>query len=121
LKKLCEHDWPGNIAEMKNTVIRLVIMADGAEVGAEALASILDPKPIAGSGATGREPISAWSRLDEMERKEVSAALERNSWIRRKAANDLGLTWRQMNYRVKKFGLDALIKENRTGKHRARF
>ncbi len=50
--------------------------------------------------------ISAWSRLVEIERKEVSAALERNKWIRRRAADDLGLTFRQMNYRVKKFGLD---------------
>ena len=56
---------------------------------------------------------AALSRLDEMELKEVSAALERNRWIQRKAAHDLGLTFRQMNYRVKKFGLDSLIRENR--------
>ena len=114
LKELCEHDWPGNIAEIKNTVIRLVIMAEGAEIEAEDLASIFDPKRIASSGATGLEAISALSRLDEMERKEVSAALERNKWIRRRAANDLGLTFRQMNYRVKKFGLDTLIRAHRT-------
>ena len=47
-KKLCEHDWPGNIAEIKNTVIRLVIMADGAEIEAEDLASDIRPE------ATGR-------------------------------------------------------------------
>jgi len=114
LKKLCEYDWPGNIAEIKNTVIRLVSMADSAEIEAEDLASILDPKPATGSGAASLEALSAWSRLDEIERKEVSAALERNRWIRRRAADDLGLTFRQMNYRVKKFGLDALIREHRT-------
>ncbi len=114
LRKLCEHDWPGNIAEIKNTVIRLVIMADGAEIDSEDLESVFDPKRMANSGATGLEAISAMSRLDELERKEVSAALERNRWIRRRAANDLGLTFRQMNYRVKKFGLDTLIREHRT-------
>ena len=114
MKKLCEYDWPGNIAEIKNTVIRLVIMADGAEIEAEDLASILDPKRAASSGAPGLEEISPWSRLDEIERKEVSAALERNRWIRRRAADDLGLTFRQMNYRVKKFGLETLIREHRT-------
>ncbi len=51
LKKLCEYDWPGNIAEIKNTVIRLVSMADGEQIEAEDLASILDPKPAAGSGS----------------------------------------------------------------------
>jgi Nif-specific regulatory protein len=89
-------------------------MADGAEIEPEDLAAIFDPKSAASSGTTGLEAISAWSRLDEMERKEVSAALERNRWVRRRAANDLGLTFRQMNYRVKKFGLDTLIREHRT-------
>jgi Nif-specific regulatory protein len=113
MKELTEHDWPGNMAEIKNTVIRLVIMADGAEVEPADLAAVLDPKRSANSGSTGLEGICNLSRLDQMERKEVSAALERNKWIRRKAANDLGLTFRQMNYRVKKFGLDSLIRENR--------
>lgn len=112
-KKLCEYDWPGNLAEMKNALIRLVIMAEGEEIEPGDLASIFDPNRAAGYGPKGLGSISAWSRLDEIERKEVSAALERNKWIRRRAADDLGLTFRQMNYRVKKFGLDRLIKENR--------
>jgi Nif-specific regulatory protein len=120
LKKLCEYDWPGNIAEIKNTIIRLVIMADSVEIESEDLVSILDPKRTAGAGSRGLEVISALSRLDEIERKEVSAALERNKWIRRRAADDLGLTFRQMNYRVKKFGLDGLIKENRPRVRRSR-
>ena len=59
LKKLCEYDWPGNISEIKNTVIRLVSMADGPQIEAEDLASILDPKSAAGSGAVSLEAISA--------------------------------------------------------------
>jgi Nif-specific regulatory protein len=92
----------------------MVSMAAGAEIEAEGLASILEPAPATAPGAARLEAISAWSRLDEIERKEVSAALERNRWIRRRAADDLGLTFRQMNYRVKKFGLEALIREHRT-------
>ncbi|MGO9375982.1 MAG: helix-turn-helix domain-containing protein, partial [Syntrophobacteraceae bacterium] len=107
-------DWPGNISEIKNTVIRMVSMAEGGEIEAEGLASILEPKPASAPGAARLEVISEWSRLDEIERKEVSAALERNRWIRRRAADDLGLTFRQMNYRVKKFGLEDLIRENKT-------
>jgi Nif-specific regulatory protein len=111
-KSLCEHDWPGNISEIKNAIIRLVIMTDGPEIQAEDLAPIFDPKRLRCPGSA--EGIRKLSRLDQIERKEVSAALERNRWIRRKAARDLGLTFRQMNYRVKKFGLDSLIRENRT-------
>ncbi len=53
------------------------------------------------------------SRLEEMEKKEVVAALERNRWIQSQAARELGLTLRQMGYRIKKFGLDDLLDKRR--------
>ena len=53
------------------------------------------------------------SRLKEMEKREIVAALERNHWIQSQAAMDLGLTLRQIGYRVKQFGLERLIKEQR--------
>ena len=52
-KDLIEHDWPGNMDEIKNTVIRLVIMADGAEVEPGDLASVFDPKRAAHSAPNG--------------------------------------------------------------------
>ncbi len=113
LKRLCKHDWPGNIAEMKNTVIRLAIMAEGPEIEVRELDAVLRNEQPPGPASEAMETVSAWSRLDKIELNEVAAALERNRWIRRKAADELGLTFRQMNYRVKKFGLDTLIKENR--------
>jgi Nif-specific regulatory protein len=97
---------------MRNSIIRLVIMANGAEIKVEDLPIVFNSAYSPESKPHG--DIAALSRLDEMERKEVSAALERNRWIQRKAANDLGLTFRQLNYRVKKFGLERLIHENRT-------
>ena len=53
------------------------------------------------------------TRLKEMEKREILAALERNRWIQSQAAMDLGLTLRQIGYRVKQFGLEKLIKEQR--------
>ena len=53
------------------------------------------------------------SRLKEMEKREIMAALERHHWIQSQAAMDLGLTLRQIGYRVKQFGLERLIKEQR--------
>ena len=117
LKMLCEYAWPGNIAEIKNAAIRLAIMAEGPEIEPADIDSVLRGPGVASPEPAGAGTITPpWSRLDKIEIKEVSAALERNKWVRRKAADDLGLTFRQMNYRVKKFGLDALIKENRKQK-----
>ena len=53
------------------------------------------------------------SQLEMMERETVLEALARNDWIQQRAAREIGLTLRQMGYRVKKYKLDAIIRENK--------
>ena len=48
-----------------------------------------------------------------MEREAVLEALARNNWVQQRAAREIGLTLRQMGYRVKKFKLDKIIRENK--------
>ncbi len=115
LNALTQHDWSGNVREMENLMERLVIMADTDKVDSEMLEGFLHkprqkPKPAA-------EAILAPSygnrSLSDVERQEIVAALERNGWIQYKAAKDLGLTPRQMGYRVHKFALEPLIAQGR--------
>jgi Nif-specific regulatory protein len=40
-----------------------------------------------------------------MEKEEVVAALRRHGWVQARAARELGLTQRQMGYRIKKYGI----------------
>jgi Nif-specific regulatory protein len=47
--------------------------------------------------------------LQETERSHILAALKRNAWSQSRAAADLGISPRQMGYRVKKFGLKPVI------------
>jgi len=51
-----------------------------------------------------RQP--ALHSLEDLERTEIKAALVRNGWVQARAARDLGLTQRQIGYRIKKFNLD---------------
>jgi Nif-specific regulatory protein len=53
------------------------------------------------------------SRLKKLEKREILRALERHHWIQSQAARELGLTLRQIGYRLKQFGLDKLVKEHR--------
>jgi Nif-specific regulatory protein len=46
--------------------------------------------------------------LQDIEREEVEAALRRHGWVQVRAARELGLTQRQMGYRIKKYGLSRL-------------
>ena len=48
-----------------------------------------------------------------MEKREVIGALERHNWVQSRAARELGLTLRQMGYRIKKFGLERMVNERR--------
>jgi Nif-specific regulatory protein len=56
---------------------------------------------------------SLLARLKEMEKREIVAALKRHHWVQSQAAADLGLTLRQLGYRIKQYGLEEFIKKQR--------
>jgi Nif-specific regulatory protein len=109
LDVLVRYEWPGNVREMENLIERLAIMVEGPEIDRKDFPSYFH---LYGKQFRHEERESL-SRLEEMERKEVVAALERNNWIQSQAARELGLTLRQIGYRIKKFGLDVLIEKHR--------
>ncbi|MDD3311620.1 sigma 54-interacting transcriptional regulator [Pseudodesulfovibrio sp.] len=122
LDALIRYDWPGNVREMQNLIERLVIMSETERISLEFLKSYLAP----GQSATTQEVLGPavapahQTSLKEVERNEVLAALERNDWLQYKAAEALGLTARQMGYRVKKYNLESMIAEGRARLRRRR-
>ncbi|WP_321405165.1 nif-specific transcriptional activator NifA [Maridesulfovibrio sp.] len=121
LDSLMIYDWPGNVREMQNLLERLVIMSDSEYITLEFLKSYLAPGQRGVPGNSGSESSSPAANdalphctsLKEVERNEVVAALERSGWIQYKAAETLGLSARQMGYRVKRYGLESMIAEGR--------
>jgi Nif-specific regulatory protein len=104
---LTRYDWPGNVREMENLIERMVIMADNDEIDAGVLPAFLRERE------KEQNSEQAFSRIEEIERKEVIAALERNAWNMTRSARELGVTLRQIGYRVKKFGLDEIMEERK--------
>jgi Nif-specific regulatory protein len=109
MSTLTQYDWPGNVREMENLIERLVIMADGDEIDSSLLPSFLSEQ------SRNRTPEQPLSRIEEIERKEILTTLERNKWNQTRTAQELGITLRQISYRVRKFGLDELLKNYRRG------
>jgi Nif-specific regulatory protein len=109
LETLTAYDWPGNVREMENLIERLAILTEGQEIDLADLPAYLR---LSGSDSKKEEPESL-SRLEEMERKEIVAALERHHWIQSQAARELGLTLRQIGYRIRKFGLTRTVEVRR--------
>ncbi len=114
---LTAYAWPGNVRELQNLIERLVILADDEVVRPLDIEEHLRAIP-RHSGATGEElameglsqpqpvlPQGPTGTLKNLERQEIEAALRRNGWVQARAARELGLTQRQIGYRIKKFNL----------------
>ena len=121
---LCEYRWPGNVRELQNLLERLVIMADDNNVRMNDLPSVMTAEPETttilpqhqtdphsapiNTGTSTRPTATTNTRrsLKEIEREQVVAALTRHGWIQARAARELGLTQRQIGYRIKKHNIE---------------
>lgn len=113
---LTDYGWPGNVRELQNLMERLVILSGGDVLRIEDLPqSLMHPTeqversleeasfPLPGAGGTGQH--GRHKSLKDLERKQVEDALIRYGWVQARAARELGLTQRQIGYRMKKFNL----------------
>lgn len=96
---LQEHDFPGNVRELQNIVMRLSILADGAEISESdvrlALPSI--PRP---PRAEPSSVVPPGVTAEELERQRIVAALQESGGRKARAADLLGMSrstfWRKM-------------------------
>ena len=96
------HSWPGNVREMANTIERLVVLSpDGCLHFAH-----LPPEIAENARKTGQlsaaENGPGLSSLETMEKGAILAALEHSQWNQTRAAQTLGLTERNLRYKMKK-------------------
>jgi DNA-binding NtrC family response regulator len=95
------YPWPGNIRELSNTIERAIFLTDGPEIEA---VHVSLPKFSPGPAAPPSP--KQHLRLSAAEEKElIYGALQKNLWIQKDAAAELGLTPRALNYRIKKHGI----------------
>ncbi len=90
---LRRYAWPGNIRELQNVVERAVILARG-EIAPDHL-----------NLEIGTECLPGRSGLREVEREAIERVLRENAGNRRKAAAELGISLRTLQYRLKEYGL----------------
>ena len=102
MEALIEYDWPGNIRELENTIERLVVMNDRTVKGTD-----LPPHILAFRRRTAGESfVSLPERIKETEVEKIIEALEKTGYVKSRAAKILGYTLRQLDYRIKKYGIE---------------
>jgi Nif-specific regulatory protein len=117
LEALKRHPWPGNVREMENLVERLVILAEDMRIGRELIRlSLPGGEDRGGDSGPPEETSDRASKaepLRDLERQSLLRALENNAWVQKDAARELGITPRQMGYKIRKYGLAPLVAERR--------
>jgi len=120
LTLMARYHWPGNVRELQNCVERLVVMADP---GSDHLTVQTIPLSLRGYFADMKQvtagehggvrtqrsegqPLGA--SLQEIDRRRLQDALERAGWVQARAARALGLTPRQVAYKMRKYGISEL-------------
>jgi Nif-specific regulatory protein len=104
LSLFMDYDWPGNVRELENTIERLVVMSRGKVATAEDLPlSIRDRSLKARYAVHGKDALP--STIEDIERTNILDALKKTGWVQAKAARLLGITARQIGYKMKKYNL----------------
>ncbi len=98
IRQLMRYDWPGNVRELENCLERAAVMSEDGRIDDRAidltgLPGSSPPVAVNGAAVDVNDP-----ELDERER--VIAALEQAGWVQAKAARLLGMTPRQIGYRI---------------------
>lgn len=95
------YSWPGNVRELENTIERLVIMSGTDRISAQDLPVSLSIR----RAKTVDRSVSLTSNVEEIERSNIIDALDKTGWVQAKAAKILGITPRQIGYKIKKYNL----------------
>lgn len=106
LEVLMRHDFPGNVRELENMLERALTLSGGSEIRPEDLQPTAPRLTAAATPAAPRATPSLVEQTEEMEKAAIRQALEQTRWNKTEAAKLLGLTFRQLRYRVKKLGLE---------------
>ncbi len=113
---LREHDWPGNIRELENTIERAISLAYSDTIMPDNLPDKLvsgKSEPSLSSGfSIPEEGMEMEKYLEEMERTLVLEALQKSGGVKKRAAELLGISFRSFRYRLEKLGIEKESEED---------
>jgi DNA-binding NtrC family response regulator len=99
---LTNYSWPGNVRQLKNWIEQALVLADGDLIDLEHFPSLTrEPSDVMPS-AVPLVPLGL--RLEELERWYVLETLRRTDGNRTKAARQLGISLRGLQYKLRRYG-----------------
>lgn len=123
---LLQQDFPGNVRELRNMIERAITLSDdecidlthlapplrGTSVNSQIATKQVNDTSTAITQTRPKLPMEGLERyLENIEKDILLNALDMTHWNRTLAAKKLGMTFRSLRYRLKKFGLDTELGE----------
>lgn len=103
LEAMRRYRWPGNVRELEHTLEQMFILTDSGVIGVEQLPEKLrSPEPSPGDFKLPPGGLV----LEDLERDLIRQALDRSGGSIKEAAELLGLTYKTLQYRLKKHEIE---------------
>jgi len=100
---LLSYAFPGNVRELENMLERAVTLCTSGHISA----ADLQQRPVADSGTSSPAlEGKLGEQVEDIQRQAIVEALEKTRYNKTAAAKLLGLSFRQLRYRIKKLGIE---------------
>ena len=106
MQRLQAHDWPGNVRQLQNEILRALALAEVAELNAELLSPRVrqdSPRKSVLMASDGEGSLK--EQLDQLEAQILRAAFERHKGNKSRMAEDLGLTRVGLRMKLDRLGI----------------
>lgn len=100
---LANHDWPGNLPELKKVMEYLIILADDQPLALADLPAAIRP-PTINELTDGSVPLGTLSQ--ELERQRIARAMAQSRGNKAKAARLLGISRGALYYKLRQYQID---------------
>lgn len=103
---LCEYNWPGNVRELENVIKKAVALGDERAAIADLRIAPAEHAPAAAHSEAVSLKEAARAASRQAERELILRVLGRTRWNRKRAAQELRISYKALLYKLKQIGLD---------------
>jgi two-component system response regulator PilR (NtrC family) len=104
VQALCSYPFPGNVRELENVLERAVTLCTTGKIRDSDLN--LRPASVSMDSSSAFAATDLGNQVEDVQRQAIMEALEKTRFNKTAAAKLLGLSFRQLRYRIKKLGIE---------------